>query len=252
MAGYLNEFGNWFNDTFWGGAATKAANVQLDAGKQAQSMLSDYYNGNKEKGITGAAQYQQPMYEVGMGNMQTLNRNVNSGAYNAPYSAYIAPEFKYQQSPDYQYQLEQGLGAVQNSAAARGQGLSGATMKALQRYGTNLAAQDYNNQFNRYTNERNFGANQNQLNYENQQGQLNNQYNRMAGLADMGIAAAGNLGNMANQYAGNQVSILGNMANAQASGITGKANAQAGTVNAGLNLIGTALPFIFPGKSPKV
>lgn len=51
--------------------------------------------------------------------------------------------------PGYQFRLEQGLGAIQNSAAAKGILNSGGTLKDLQNYGQNLASQEYGNVFNR-------------------------------------------------------------------------------------------------------
>ena len=52
----------------------------------------------------------------------------------------------YQGSTGYQYQLQQGLGAVNANAYAKGMGQSGATYKALQDRGNNLA----NTSFNQY------------------------------------------------------------------------------------------------------
>lgn len=51
----------------------------------------------------------------------------------------------FQESPGYQYQLEQGIGAIDKSAAASGMLQSGNTMKEIQKYGTNLANQEYAN-----------------------------------------------------------------------------------------------------------
>lgn len=51
----------------------------------------------------------------------------------------------FQTSPGYDFQLNQGLQAIDRSAAARGSLQSGATLKALQGYGQGLANQEYNN-----------------------------------------------------------------------------------------------------------
>lgn len=55
----------------------------------------------------------------------------------------------FQQSPGYQYQLDQGVRAVQNSAAAQGMLHSGATLKAIQDRGTQLANADFGTYYNR-------------------------------------------------------------------------------------------------------
>ena len=53
-----------------------------------------------------------------------------------------------QNTPGYQFDLTQGLKSVQNSAAARGLGVSGAALKGAASYATGLADSTYQNQFN--------------------------------------------------------------------------------------------------------
>jgi len=53
-----------------------------------------------------------------------------------------------QQTPGYQWQLGQGLKAVQSAAAAKGLGVSGASLKGAATYATGLADSNYQNQFN--------------------------------------------------------------------------------------------------------
>lgn len=50
----------------------------------------------------------------------------------------------YQTSPGYQFQMDQGMNAINNNAALNGMRRSGATMKALNSYGQGVASQDYN------------------------------------------------------------------------------------------------------------
>lgn len=106
----------------------------------------------------------------------------------------------FQQSPGYQYQLEQGLRAVDAGAAAKGMLRSGATLKAEQTLGNNLAAQD-------------FGA----------------YYNRLAGLAGLGQSSAAGVGNAGNQTAAGQaqtgVSAASNQASIYGEGARGIGNA---------------------------
>jgi hypothetical protein len=55
----------------------------------------------------------------------------------------------FQTSPGYQFQLQQGLRAVDAGAAAKGMLRSGATLKQEQTYGSGLADQDFTNYYNR-------------------------------------------------------------------------------------------------------
>lgn len=59
------------------------------------------------------------------------------------------PTASLQSTPGYQFRLGEGQRQVDNSAAARGSTLSGATLKALSRYGQDYASGEYQNQFNR-------------------------------------------------------------------------------------------------------
>ena len=56
---------------------------------------------------------------------------------------------KFQQSPGYQWQLGEGLRAVDAGAASRGILRSGATIKAEDTFGQGLANQDFGNYWNR-------------------------------------------------------------------------------------------------------
>jgi hypothetical protein len=78
-----------------------------------------------------------------------------SGA-NGPDAATAAMK-NYQTSPGYQWQLDQGLRAVDAGAAAKGMTRSGATLKAEQTFGAGLADQDFGQYYNRLFNLSNVG-----------------------------------------------------------------------------------------------
>lgn len=113
-------------------------------------------------------------------------------------------------TPGYQFALKQGLKATQNSAAARGLGVSGAALKGAATFATGLADQTYQTQFN--------------LENVNR----TNAYNRLKGLLDSGQNAA----------AGGAV-IGANTANQISGAYTGIGNAEAAGANRiGNNVIG--------------
>ena len=58
--------------------------------------------------------------------------------------------FNYQESPGYQFTLNEGLKAVDRSAAARGGLLSGRAVKEATRYAEGVANQDYYNAYDRW------------------------------------------------------------------------------------------------------
>lgn len=58
----------------------------------------------------------------------------------------------FQVDPGYNFRMQEGNKGIENSAAARGGQLSGATMKALAKYNSDLGSQEYGNAFNRFQN----------------------------------------------------------------------------------------------------
>ena len=169
-------------------------------------------------------------------------------------------------TPGYQFALSQGLQAAQNSAAARGLGVSGAALKGAATFATGLADNTYQNQFriaqqqfqNAQTQFGNaqtgFGNQQqifgdtntnNQLKFQNQQAQMNdyfnvntasqgniqNAFNRLSGLTGIGSNAAAATGSFGQQAAAAQGNYLTQGANAQAAGQIAGANALTSGIN---------------------
>lgn len=119
-------------------------------------------------------------------------------------------------TPGYQFNKTQGLKAVQNSAAARGLGNSGAALKGAATFATGLADNTYQNQFN--------NANTNNT----------NAYNRLKGLVDVGQASSAQTATAGINTANQTSSALSYQGNAQAAGF----NAQAGAVTNAANTLG--------------
>ena len=111
---------------------------------------------------------------------------------NGPDAA-TAAMANYQTSPGYQWQLGEGLRAVDAGAAAKGMLRSGATLKAEQTFGQGLANTDFGNY-----------------------------WNRLAALSEQGLTAAGGIAS-ANQ---NYIANLSGNAGAMNTASTGATNAQ--------------------------
>ncbi|SFI84479.1 hypothetical protein [Albimonas pacifica] len=126
----------------------------------------------------------------------------------------------FEATPGYQFQLEQGQQAIDRSAAARGGLFSGATMKASQRFGQGLAAQEYNTYLN-----------------------------RLAALAGTGQAATGATASAGQASAANTGNALMTAGQARASGYSGMANALSGGVQNGLGLYALSGGFDADGGS---
>lgn len=119
-------------------------------------------------------------------------------------------------TPGYQFTLTQGLKAVQNAAAARGLGVSGAALKGAANFATGLADNTYKTQFD--------VANINNT----------NTYNRLKSLVDTGQNAAAQTGAFGANAANQTASLLTGAGNAQAAAY----NMMGGAVNNAANNIG--------------
>ena len=166
------------------------------------------------------------------------------------YGSFQAPTgVNYQNDPGFQFRLSQGVQALQNSAAARGDLMSGNTLQALTQLGQDMGSQEYGNVFQRAL--QSYGANANTF-FQNQ----NNQFSRLMGTAGMGLNAA-DAANQARQFYtgvyGNAMNMSNQGAGAAASGIMGSANAWqnalGGATGFGMNLA-SLLSTPTPGPAP--
>jgi hypothetical protein len=130
-----------------------------------------------------------------------------------------------QLSPAYNFQMQQGQQGVLNQDAASQGALSGSAYKDLLNYNQNLANTSFNNAFNQY---------------QTQQGNI---YQRLAGVSQLGQAAAANTGQQGTALAGQAGQAAAAGGAALAGGTVGSANAITGGLNA-------AAPWLAYGGAP--
>lgn len=185
-----------------------------------------------------------------------------------------APEFqafdqtKFQESPDYQFRLSEGQKAIDRAGSARGGFYSGAALKEAARYGSNLAAGEYDASRNRYNDDQNttYGRwvddrNRYVDDFKTGYGQAaddsNTLFNRLSTLSGRGSTAVSNNVNNANNFANNAGSIYGQSANVNAAGTVANANNLAGSISSvsdilrnsfGQSSYGGNLPWQRPGN----
>lgn len=230
-----------------GATSLAAAGVQANSAKQAQQyQAQEAANalGFQQTEFNAQQANQAPFIQAGQGAVQQLAQGTQpGGALVQPWTGqFTAPTAQQAaQTPGYQFQLQQGENALQNSAAAQGGLTSGATGAALEQYGQGLASTNYQQVYNN-------SLQQYQQAYNTFQQNQANQYNRLAGLAGTGQTSVGQLGQTGQAAAGNVGSIslgtgaqqgqsLQNAGGATASGYVGAGNALSG----GLNSLGGAM-----------
>jgi len=176
----------------------------------------------------------------------------------------------FQADPGYAFRLSEGMKALDRTAASRGGLLSGATLKGAQRYGSDLASQEYGNAYNRFQTNRSAQSQEYQNAFNRYQAEraaqeqgYGNAFNRfqterintlapLQSLAGVGQSATQQTQQAAQNYAtgasstyGNlatgQTGALANYANAASSNIVGAGNARASGYVGGANAITSGL-----------
>lgn len=130
---------------------------------------------------------------------------------------------QFQQDPGYAFRMAEGMKALERSAAQRGGLLSGAQMKGIQRYGQDLASQEYQNAFTRYQREREA------------------RLNPLQSLAGIGQTSAQSLGGQAGSMGQNLGNLAMTGAATQAQGGLAAANVRASQYGGMGSALGTAL-----------
>lgn len=119
----------------------------------------------------------------------------------------------FQADPSYEFRRNEGQRGIQNGAAAKGMQLSGATLKALNRYNSDLASQEY-------------GAA-----YARDAANKERKFNMLSGIAGTGQAATNTTAALGANTASNMASLMTDRGNAMAAGQVGSANAWSGGIS---------------------
>lgn len=164
-----------------GSAAKKAARAQVDAAEAQARIQKKMYDTTRGD--------LAPYRDAGTNALAGINFELGLGARPTNYAGFTA-------TPGYEFRLDQGMKALDRSAAARGGLFSGETGKAALNFGQGLASEEYGNYFN-----------------------------RLMGLTTQGQNAAAMTGTAAQSYANGASNAFANMGNAQAAGAIGVGNA---------------------------
>jgi hypothetical protein len=183
--------------------------VQEQAARDAQSA--------NERMLERQIELQEPFRQAGMTAQDEIMKLLGIGgdASAEGYGSLAKPfsQTDFEQDPGYAFRQTEGMRALERSAAARGNLLSGGTLRGIQRFGQDLASQEYGNAFNRYQIERN--------------ARLNPLQSLMGAGQSATNVMTGNIG----QSSQNEQANLMNAGQARASGYVGSANALGGALS---------------------
>lgn len=202
-------------------AAQGAANTQSAAANNATATQYGMFNtiqGNMSPYMTQGAQ------SLGqLGGYMNANQNGGPGGQPGLLHQFGAADLTANLSPNYQFQLGQGMGMLQNQNAAAGGAGGGNAFTGEQSYAQNTAQNAY------------------QQAYSNYQTNQQNVYNRLGNLAQLGQASGTNTALGGSAFAGGMSNTIVGSANAQAAGQVGVTNALTGGVS-------NALPYLMLGN----
>lgn len=186
-------------------SANKGAKAQANAANRATEAQLAMFNQTRADNM--------PWMQAGEGGLNSLMElygMVSDGNGNYSRTSDPSAALKWMQmDPSYQFRLQQGQGALENSAAARGGMLSGNALRALSDYGQNTASMEFGNIAN-----------------------------RLAGLSGVGQGAAQYIGNAGMNTASQVGNNMMQAGAARASGYAGMANALSNGVGQAAMLYG--------------
>lgn len=194
-------------------SSKKAANVQAAAAEADRKLQEKLYYDQVAR--------QEPFRQAGLTTQAELLRQMGlsgdatSAGYGNMLRNFAMSDFE--ADPGYAFRLQEGLKGLDRQAAARGGMISGAALKAAQRYGQEMGSQEYQNAYNRYNQNRNIN------------------YSMLTGQQAVGQGATNQQGQASQNYGTAAGNAMQNAAAARASGYIGSANALAGGLGQAAN-----------------
>lgn len=189
LGGVIGGLGSLFGGGSQEDALEEQNRILEQASKRALRWQKEVYAQNRED--------LAPWREIGQDAIRTLATGLAAGKYDPGEFRWDSEDLA--NDPGYQFRLQEGNKAVNRQAAAQGNLLSGAQLKAAANYNQGLASQEASNAFNRSL-----------TTYQANAARLGDQYNRLAGLAQGGQQTAVQTAQLgANMANANQANILG-------------------------------------------
>jgi hypothetical protein len=197
-------------------AQVKAAELSAKATAESTEKIIDYntwlYNDQKSMSM--------PWYEAGKSALSSIQQGISDGSFDIGAFKFDSSKVDVTKDTGYQFRLSEGLKAVDNTAAAKGNLLSGGQLKRAAGYAGELASQEYDQAYDREYN--------NQLTeFNSEVNQKQNKYNILAGLSGSGQTANAAIQNSGTNTGSSITSALGTQGTALSNMYTNIGNAQA-------------------------
>jgi len=218
------------NDPIWdyvlqqnlsGGGKIKGNLTDPENAGLLKQLQSQYTNLSQQAGAASGA-------NAGVGQGSLSNYGQEQYKQDVGYTPMVNSLAELQATPGYQFQLEQGLQGVNNSAAARGGLLSGANMKAINNYAQGQAATGYQGAWDRAQSAYQNAFGRNQQKFTNLQSMANNGQTAAANQGQASLSVGTGLAGASTAYGNNQSNLSLAQGQNQANMYTGIGNAVGG------------------------
>ena len=198
-----------------GSAPTRDQFTTQIAGIPGTQVMGEHGGGSMVGGTPASSQFDQAGYDSALAAYNqsanqplTANGDVTPGMFTHQFGLQ-----DFQESPAYQFNLQQGQQALDKGANARGNLYAPQTLQDLSKFSQGLAGNEWNNAYSQYQNN------------------IGNIWNRFNSMSQGGQSAANQTGAAGANAANNQGMSLQNAGNAQAAGIMGANTALQGGLN---------------------
>lgn len=193
-------------------SADAAANAQVTSNRESIAFQREMFDQQRADNA--------PWRDAGVRSLEKLEKGIADGSFDPkPFT------FNFKADPGYQFRKQEGVNALDASAAARGRLQSGAQDRAVTRYGQDYASNEYDKAYSRARDEHALEANQKTTQF-NQLASLSN-VGQVANAADQSARTAMTTNVSQDTRATGNAIAQGyiNSGNAQASAYQGQANA---------------------------
>lgn len=211
--------------------SSRASSEQRSASKRAvrsNEILTREERARQDRLLAEQREDFRPWRERGEEALGLIADGIQTGTYDPP--VFDVGDVDLDSDPGYQFRMDEANRAIENSAAARGGSLSGATLRALTRYNQDAASQEYRNAYARYSDQ-----------IDREGARRLQRYNMLSRLSDQGLSAAARQSNATSQNALTSRALTESLRSGNAQQYNIQGNAAAEGIRGGVTAINQGL-----------
>lgn len=168
--------------------SAKAQAASAQQGMNAEERMADNNLSFQREMADQQREDFAPWRDAGQNALDQIVSGIESGQFDP--GMFDPSQIDLKRDPGYQFRMQEGVNALDASAASRGRLQSGAQQKALTKYGQDVGSQEYSNAYARYADE-----------YAKESNRKARNFNMLSGLNQGGQASAAGQAQASSQLA---------------------------------------------------